>query len=145
MLGFEPALQPSWANPAAMTAQVKPASSRVRDILPICRSRGSFGPGSPDWPSMRMLTLLLPERRFHLCSSRHRIRSHIDAINYIPVAIYLQLLQDFTFLEGFRFRRFSGGVVCAAPASRQPEGRAEPALSEVEGMPANSRQDAGAT
>jgi hypothetical protein len=83
---------------------------------------------------MRLLTLLLSRAVLHLCSSRHKIRSHIDAINYIPVAIYLQLLQDFTFLEGFRFRRLSRGVIlCSAGGSparragtmpaRQPAGR----------------------
>ncbi len=41
--------------------------------------------------------------------SRRNNRFHIDARNYIPVATYLQPLQDFTFPEQFRFRAVHSG------------------------------------
>ena len=50
----------------------------------------------------RMLTQSLPRMPLGLFAAQNR--SHIDARNYIPVATYLPLLQDFTFPGRSRFR-----------------------------------------
>jgi hypothetical protein len=107
VLGLEPPLQPTRA-PATAT-KVRMTKSLWRDDLPVCRSLRRLASGMSQWYLVRMLTQSLPESPLALCRGAAN-RPHIDARNYIPVATYLSLLQDFTFHDGTHFRaRYTNG------------------------------------
>src|SRR5580693_4868849 len=107
VLVLEPALQPTRAAATATKARI--ARSLWRDDLPVCRSLPRSASGMSQSSLVRMLTQSLPRSPLVSCRGAPN-RFHIDARNYIPVATYLPLLQDFTFHDGTHFRaRYANG------------------------------------
>src|ERR1700730_18450878 len=107
VLVLELALQPTRA--AATATKVRITRSLWRDDLPVCRSLRRSASGMSQWSLVRMLTQSLSPSP--LLSWRGALnRFHMYARNYIPVATYLPLLQDFTIHDGTHSRaRYANG------------------------------------